>query len=214
MISFVLRAWSIVLVAVKRLFAERGLAFAAILGLVVSVALTMSVPLYADAVHFRLLREAILGQDPPRNETPFSFRFRYVGARDGALELQDITSLDTYLSGPAAETLKLPHRTVVRHLKTDIFRLYWPDPDGGQGTRLTWLSFATVTDLERHIHLRQGRLPAPATADGAVEILIHERAASEYGIQVDEVYPAQHRDTQITVRIAGIWTAISPRARL
>lgn len=213
MISFVLRAWSIVLVAVKRLFAERGLAFAAVIGLVVSVALTMSVPLYADAVHFRLLREAILGQDPPTNETPFSFRFRYVGARDGALELQDISSLDTYLSGPAAATLKLPHRTLIRHLKTDIFRLYWPDPDGGQATRLTWLSFATVTDLERHIHLKQGRLPAPAIANGEVEILIHERTANEYGIQVDETYPAQQRDTQITVRIAGIWTAISPRAR-
>jgi len=126
MTSFFWRIWSIARVAAKRLVAERGLASATALGLVAAVALTMSVPLYADAVYFRLLREAILGQEAPPRDTPLSFRFRYVGARDGALQWEDVQALDAYLAGEAAETLRLPPRSFTHHFKTDMFRLYPP----------------------------------------------------------------------------------------
>ena len=46
----VLRAWAILIVAAKRLVAQRGLALAVILGLIVAVALGVSLPLYADAM--------------------------------------------------------------------------------------------------------------------------------------------------------------------
>jgi len=53
MISFVLRAWSIVLVAVKRLFAERGLAFAAILGLVGNILSDFAYVLIDPRINFQ-----------------------------------------------------------------------------------------------------------------------------------------------------------------
>ena len=54
-----LRAWAIFVVAAKRLFSQSWLALATVLGLVTSVALTMSIPLYADAVYYRVLREEL-----------------------------------------------------------------------------------------------------------------------------------------------------------
>ena len=159
MISIILRAWSIVRIAMKRLFAERGLALSAAAGLVASVALSMSIPLYADAVYFRILREVILGEAAEIAETPLSFRFRYVGARDGALEWESVQSINAYLAKPAAQTLRLPHSSLTYHLKTDIFRLYWPEGDPGASQGLTWISFATLSELDRHIHVQMGSLP-------------------------------------------------------
>jgi len=221
MTSFFWRIWSIARVAAKRLVAERGLASATALGLVAAVALTMSVPLYADAVYFRLLREAILGQEPPAHDTPLSFRFRYVGARDGALQWEDVQALDVYLAGEAAGTLRLPPRSFTHHFKTDMFRLYPPGADPQKSEGLTWVSFATVSDLGQHVQVREGHLPAVAgdggpgvpAGDSIVEVLVHERVALDFGWQVGETYLVRHGDVQVPIRIAGTWAPLDARAK-
>lgn len=215
MISIVLRAWSIVRVATKRLFAERGLALSTAAGLVASVALTMSIPLYADAVYFRILREVILGEGAEIVETPLSFRFRYVGARDGALEWEHVQSISAYLAKPAAQTLRLPHSSLTYHFKTDIFRLYWPEGDPGASQGLTWISFATLNELDRHVHVQMGSVPAVSgsTSDDTVDVLIYEPVAYEFGWQVGEMYLAKRNDVEIPIRIAGTWIPAEPHAK-
>src|SRR5688572_15486506 len=104
--SALLRVWAIGVVATKRLFSQRGLALATVIGLVASVALTMSVPLYADAVYYRVL-SGNLGLDTSEEEkagTPpaFSFLFRYLGSWDGSIQLENTEAVNAYLAGPAA----------------------------------------------------------------------------------------------------------------
>ena len=43
----------------KRLWAQRGLTLLTLIGLVTAVALVMTIPLYADAVYFRILQEEL-----------------------------------------------------------------------------------------------------------------------------------------------------------
>ena len=54
--QLIMRIWAVFVVAAKRLLAQRWLALATALGLVMSVALALSIPLYADAVYYRVLR--------------------------------------------------------------------------------------------------------------------------------------------------------------
>ncbi|NLF01064.1 MAG: hypothetical protein GX601_08825, partial [Anaerolineales bacterium] len=61
--NVILRVWAIFVVAAKRLLSQKWLALATIVGLIASVALTMSVPLYADAVYYRVLQEELTGGD-------------------------------------------------------------------------------------------------------------------------------------------------------
>ncbi len=57
--NFLLRIWAIFFLAARRLVAQRWLALATALGLVVSIALIMSIPLYSDAVYYRVLQEEL-----------------------------------------------------------------------------------------------------------------------------------------------------------
>ena len=215
MSALVLRLWSIVHLAARRLLSERGLASATALGLVAAVALTMSIPLYADAVYFRLLRETILGGRAATPGTPLAFRFRYVGARDGALQWEDLQLLETCLNGPAAATLGLRQQALTHHFKTDIFRVYFSDSDPTTSEGLTWISFATVNDLEQHVRLVAGNLPAVAAPapDSAVEVLVHEQTAAEFAWMVGDTYLVRRGDAQMRIRIAGIWTPADPLAK-
>ena len=79
-----LHLWATATIAFKRLLAQRGLALATLLGLVAAMSLTMSIPLYAEGVYYRIL-SAGLFSDTPRYRgqslrPPLALLFRYTGS--------------------------------------------------------------------------------------------------------------------------------------
>jgi hypothetical protein len=88
-------------------------------GLVISVGLTLSVPLYADAVYYRVLREeltqTVTGEQITR--PPFAYMFRYIGAWAGALDWGKVQDADTYFSNVAGPALGLPEKKLIRYFK-------------------------------------------------------------------------------------------------
>jgi len=222
--NFLLRSWATFLIAVRRLLAQRWLALATALGLVASIALIMSIPLYSDAVYYRILQEELgkAGQTTRLNRPTFAFMLRYSGSIYGLKEWADLEPVDAYLSGPAIGQLGLPTRQSVRYFKTDTFRLF-PAADVASGAYasardpLAWVNFASATDLENHITFVEGGAPAPASAnpDDAVEVAVSKTLADDLGIQAGEDYMTFRqikgdtgtRMVQIPVRVAGIWQA-------
>ncbi len=57
--SILIRIWSIFVVTAKRVLSHKGLVLANLFGLVVTVALTMSVPLYTDSIYYRIFNEKL-----------------------------------------------------------------------------------------------------------------------------------------------------------
>lgn len=224
--KFVLRSFAIIAVAIRRLFSQRGLALATATGLVTSIALVMSVPLYTDAVYYSILQEELSNNDQgdaSLQRPPFAFMFRYVGSLYGMKEWDEVEQVDEYLSGPAAQTLGLPHRLTVRYAKTDNFRLF-PTADAAYADvrdPLAWVNYAFVTDFEEYTTMVEGAYPTPATAnpDDAVEVAINEAMAQELGLQVGESFltfrrveleNGGSRVIQIPIRIVGVWRANNP----
>jgi putative ABC transport system permease protein len=227
--SVLLRIWAIFIVAAKRLLSQRWLALATTLGLVASVGLTMSVPLYADAVYYRVLREEIAGGPSEagaeaKAHPPFAFMFRYIGAWTKPVQWEDAQPIDAYLSKHAGSALGLPQKSLVRYFKTDNFQIF-PQEDIAYADikdPLAWISIAFASDLENHVTVLEGSLPVVATPmqDSTVEVLVSEPLATELGLQIGETYMAfarrktaegQERTTQIPVRIAGVWRATDPQ---
>jgi len=228
--NVLLRIWAIFIVAAKRLLSQRWLALATTLGLVASVGLTLSVPLYADAVYYRVLREEITGGSSEaeggiaKTHPPFAFMFRYIGAWTKPVQWEDTQSIDTYLTKQAGSALGLPQTLLVRYFKTDNFQIF-PQEDVAYADikdPLAWISLAFASDLENHVIVLEGRLPAAADPmqDSTVEVLVSEPLAMELGLQVDETYMAfarrktaegTDRNIQIPVRISGVWKATNPQ---
>ena len=82
---FLFRAWAAIIMAVKRLLAQWELALVTILGLVASISLVITIPLYADAVNHRIFLEKVTGDTGSQNtgkptELPLTFMFYYYGS--------------------------------------------------------------------------------------------------------------------------------------
>ena len=224
--NFLLRTWAIFAVATRRLLSQRGLALATAVGLITSVALVMSVPLYTDAVYYRILRQE-LSQVKEEGATltrpPFAFMFRYVGSLYGLKQWEDITKVDSYLTGPGVRTLGLPIQQIVRYAKTDNFRLF-PTADVAYADvkdPLAWVNYAFITDFEKHVKMVEGRMPnvASSNPEDAMEVAVSSTMADQLGFHVNEAFMTFRRvDTangqrvvQIPINIVGIWKPNDPK---
>ena len=212
--TFFYRLRSIITVTLKRLWAQRGITIATTIGLIMAVALLTTVPLYADAVNFRILEERLSTQSDSRQRPPFAYMFNYIGSWHGAVQLEEIAPADEYMMTQGSLRLGLPRELVIRHFETDIYRLFASgDTSYTAENELALLKFSTTSELENHITYIEGGWPSEVTDPNApLEILISQVLADEFGWQVGESYTAfngrlEDEQQSFPVTVAGVWRA-------
>ena len=198
-------------IAINRLRTQPGITLASICGLTVAVILMEIVPLYADAVNFRILEEQLATLDENRRP-PWSYIYTYTGNWHGDIEWETIEPAHDYLRNEASRTLGLPLDFMVQHVETSTFRLFPTDQTSYSGNDdLGFASLATTTDIESHIELVEGVLPSvPNNAGEPIEILISQTFATDRGWQVGEQYLMLNlgrtaEEPDFIIQIAGIW---------
>jgi putative ABC transport system permease protein len=209
-----LRAWSpgsllgLLRVVGQRLWNHLMLMLAIAAGFVVAITLVVCIPVYSEAVGYRILRAELSRTEEGSSRPPFAFLYRYAGATQGLIDWDQYQKLDRYMRESVARQLGLPVEQQVRYVASDR-RPLWPS--SGAGAPLMWVNLAFASDLEQHIDLVDGQMPK-ATADGPVEVLLVEELAAKLGFQVGEEYlilgpeddPSRIR---LPIRVAGVWRA-------
>ena len=221
-----LRFGAIFIVTIKRIAAQRGLTMATSLGVISAVALTMSIPIYSDAVYQDILKQQVAPETNALGEygrPPFAFMYRYIGAWSGPVDWEQMKPVDEYLSAKVQQDLALPARQFVRYLRTDLLKLFPAEKGTYDTTRepLAWVYFSSMNNIEEHATILEGSFPSVSTgaADSVVEVIISEERATLLGAQVGEMYTGYTtiRNEQTTtsveypVRIAGIWKPTDPK---
>ena len=216
--SFLHRLAAVFSVSLQRLWAQKGLTAATLAGLVAGVALIMAVPLYADAVSFRVLEEQLSRSADRARKPPFAYLYDYIGSWAGPVTWADTRPLDDYLRGPGAAALGLPVTVLTSHFETGVYRLY----PGGQNSSGVYAAdaalgpatFATAADLAGHVTLTSGAFPAAVTAPGApVEVLVSDARANALGLQAGDelvMFNPNAAERETPIRVAGTWVATNP----
>ena len=199
-IAFTFQIWATAGIAFKRLLTQRFLSLASIAGLMIASGFTLSVPLYADATHFRLLREELLaGREvdliqKPVDYAPLAFVFEQKAAGRNSPQWNDVERVDTYFSGEALQTIDLPILQLVRRFRTDGYSMFSPRDPNNPGTQytITTANFAFITPMEETILVVNGTTPQPFVSllreGDAIEAMASESLANEFGVQVGDTY--------------------------
>jgi putative ABC transport system permease protein len=224
LVSLALQSWATAGIAFKRLLTQRFLSLASIAGLMIASGFILSVPLYADATYFRLLREELLAgrelelTQKPVDYAPLSFVFELKAAGRNSPQWKNAVEVDQYLSSEALDTIELPILQVVRRFRTDGYFMFPPrDPDNpGTQYSLTTANFAFITPMEETVIVVNGTVPQPFVSllreGDALEAMASESFANEFGVQVGDTYSLRTEQRQIPVYIVGLWRAVDPSA--
>src|SRR5436853_7917314 len=100
MVNLLLTIVSVVTTALKRLRANLGLALCALVALMAAVALSVSVPIYAEGASLRLLQGEIVKQEQQTGRSPFALLFRYISAWKEPLDWERVKPADDFIKGP------------------------------------------------------------------------------------------------------------------
>jgi putative ABC transport system permease protein len=219
--SAVLRqAWTTTRFALKRLLTQRLLSLAAILGLMIASGFIFSIPLYADAIYFRLFREELFAgretllEGKPVDYAPLPFIYDLQGVGRGNPQWEDVGKVDSYLSKDALLRIGLPVMQDIRRFHTDFLYLYPPGSSQTTGGKLfvDTVRLAFVRPMENTVQIIHGAVPKPSSSlgGGSIEALVSETLALKKGIQVGDSYTVSRGNAQIPVSIVGIWRPVDP----
>ena len=198
--SFALQISATTGIAFKRLLNQSFLSLASIAGLMSASGFILSVPLYADATYFRLLREELRsggGADltqKPVDYAPLAFVFEVKAAGNDSPQWKNIEEVDAYLSDAALRRISLPILEVIRRFRTDGYNMYPPRDVNNSGTQIPLPSvrFAFITPLEDTVTIINGAAAEPFVfllKDGdGIEVIANESLAEEIGIPVGDTY--------------------------
>ncbi len=221
--KLIYRIWGIITVIPSRLVARWELVLAAIVGMVVSLSLIMSIPLYADAVYYRSLQKTIIEDSEfgVKYRPPFSFLVHYYGGWSGSLSWEDIQPLDDYLDQSISSVLALPRLQLVRFFNTDSFPILpQGDVEYTPGMDIVRGSLGTMSGLSEHIRVTEGQFPQPYDPENgeAVEVMISRAMAVENNYNVGDEYQFLASEGwfrksdvlgKVPIRIAGIWEPVN-----
>ena len=224
--NFLLRVWGLLTTIPNRLLSQWGLVLAAVVGLVSSISLIMSIPLYADSIYYQTLQTNIYDKEAenllPR--PPFAFLFHYYGGWHGPVQWEDIQDVDQYFSESVVDELGLPLEHRVRYISTDTFPIFPVDATNYSEDRsLAYANFGFMDDLENHIELLEGNFPNPSSLsqDDPIEVLLHEEMALKLGLQIGEQFlglvtsvapNGNEVTTQFIAQVSGIWRSADPKS--
>ena len=224
LVTFALQIWATGRIAFKRLLTQRFLSIASIMGLMIASGFILSVPLYADATYFRLLREELLlGREveltqKPVDYAPLNFVFELKAAGRNSPQWKNVMDVDAYLSGAALRTVGLPITQLVRRFRTDGYFMYPPRDLNNPGTQypLTTANIATISPLDETIILVDGTAPQPFVSllreGDVIEAIANENLANEFGVQVGDYYSLRLDKGQLPIHIVGLWRPADPLA--
>jgi len=93
-------AWllGISVVVGRRLWSNLALILAIATGFTVAVAIVVSIPVYAEAVGYRILREELTSTVNGTKRPPFAFMYRYLGTQSGNLEPDKLAPVNSYFA--------------------------------------------------------------------------------------------------------------------
>jgi len=215
---------SVLTTAIKRLRANFGLALCALIALLAAVALSVSVPIYAEGASLRLLQGTLAKQESQTNRSAFALLFRYLGSSKGPLEWERVKPTDDFISGPGLARLDLPIQGLARHVRTDPLRMLLPPSSGAQNPFLKNVSIGFMTGMDQQITIVDGAAPKPSsepipvggnTKATPVEVMIMRDLADELGINVGEQFTlvgtVGGRVASIPVRVAALWSPINQK---
>nr|WP_255654465.1 FtsX-like permease family protein [Cohnella sp. REN36] len=192
---------------------NKWLVISLFLGMLISVALVSSMPIYSEAILSRMLVKELETMQTERNVYPGSYWSKIAFDNQTTEQRQAmLKGLDDFMQGPAASGFHLPVQAVVRERSTRTFTVFPENAtDEVKKNQKRTGRFATVSGLQDHIKLVDGRMPAKEPVDGVYEVLVTESGLNNFRTVLGNILDVEDSKIQgkIKVKPVGVFDKAS-----
>ncbi|MEY3990634.1 MAG: hypothetical protein RI985_1715 [Chloroflexota bacterium] len=197
------------LTIIRRVSAQPFLLFVVWLGFTMAVALTVSIPVYAESAGYRLLINSISeNQQPGTRLPPFALIYKFGGAATKPVTFEQWQYADNAMRNLPAYGIDLPAPPLVRYGASEKLEIRFPDSKPTTPS-VVRARIGFLSDIDQHIRLSSGEMPKAWDGTGPIEVLVAQSTSDKNTILLDDIFLAQKRGgkyaLEANVKIVGIW---------
>lgn len=167
-----------------------------LVGLGIATTLSLSLTLYVDAVYTGLL-------DSRLSDPPYASRFRYLGAWNGNIGLDDVNTASSAVQNGFTSTIGLPVDAYARFVRGGVWSVRTDD-----GFSPGAYSLGTLSGADSLMTIITGQWPPDETAlpEGAIPVMISEALMFKTGLQVgDQLTATRGGGGNAQLVITALW---------
>jgi len=193
---------ALLVMILRKMIKNKWLELSLLFGLVLTVALTSSLPIYTNAILHRLLIKELQNLQLTMNQYPGTY---WLSANLTAGESQgsDVTAADEYLRD-AGGKFGIPMQYFVRERVTEKYSFAPADAEQVDIDNMVWADLTAISDIESHVRLTDGRLPAKEAVDGVYEALVVPEALTEFNMVLGNEFTVRDDSVSEPIRVMPV----------
>ncbi|MCR2806068.1 ABC transporter permease [Paenibacillus soyae] len=177
---------------IRKMVQNKWLVFSLLIGIIMSVALVSSMPIYSEAILSRMLKKDLEMSQTASGRYPGAvYSSIYLPNNKPEQHLPMFERVDRVIKEEAAPGFRLPIQALVTDLVSSSMRMKLADNPDTSSRSYFSMNVKAFTDIEDHIKLKDGKLPAAEPVDGIYEVLVTEQALNKFKTVLGAVFAVE-----------------------
>lgn len=174
----------------RKMVNNKWLELSLLFGLIISVALASSMPIYTNAILQRLLLQELQQLQNESKQYPGIYWSSAIFSPEETQKSVKIDETDEFLR-KSSQQFGIPRQYYVRERSTQRYGLAPRELDKVDTNVQRSADISAIDGMEEHIRLVDGRLPAKEPVEGVYEALVVEQALTELHMVLNTVFVLQ-----------------------
>ncbi|HZG74677.1 MAG TPA: ABC transporter permease, partial [Paenibacillus sp.] len=185
----------------RKMWNTRWLTISTLIGLIVAVAFTTSIPMYSDGALKRVVSSSL-----KENSDGFpagSLLMRYQATGSDKADLESFASVKNFIEKDVPERVGFPYATYVQALSIRGAQLTVVDASTVDPSKRRQMTITSMSGFADHAELVNGGLPSAEIKNGVIEAVVLEEGAFRNAFRVGDefYYPAFGAKEQLRVKV-------------
>ncbi|NHN28574.1 FtsX-like permease family protein [Paenibacillus sp. S3N08] len=170
----------------RKMWNTRWLTLSSLLGLIMAVAFTTSIPMYADGSLKRVVTKSLEGKSEGLPAGSVLIRYQATGSEKA--ELSALADVGQYIKSDLPQEIAFPYQAYVSSYSIRSAQLSPDDPITVDPSKKRQMTLVSQIGLKEQIELSQGQWYADQVENGIVEAVIFEEAMFRNDMHVGDIY--------------------------
>ncbi|WP_026486513.1 ABC transporter permease [Caldanaerobius polysaccharolyticus] len=203
---------TVIIMVLRKINNNRWLTLCLLIGLIISVGLVSSIPIYTDGVLQKFLIKEFENSQQKTDQYPGSYTVTLYFTDKTAMEKREdvFYKVDLFMKKSGEKAFGLHMDAAIVDYSTDKYRMQPVDYKKVDPGKQRFASVQALSNLEKHIKIIDGKMPSNKPADGAYEVIVNQSALDAYDTVLgNEFYLTDPSDPNskdvIKIRIVGVF---------
>ncbi|BFH12922.1 FtsX-like permease family protein [Paenibacillus melissococcoides] len=188
----------------RKMWNTRWLTVSTLVGLIVAVSFTVSIPMYSDGALKRVVTKTL--QENSGGLPAGSLLMRYQGSSGSKLDPNALQEVDRYIREDVKEQIGFPVQEFVNLRILRTTEVYPVDPTKVDASRVRSMTLGSLSDLDDKVEWTNGKLYGDGESGGVIEAVMLEEAMYRNDLHVgaELEYPISGSNpTTLRIKIVG-----------